>query len=67
MAEVVDLYQYYQECNDCSGISWYIQYTHDCKDILQIVCTNPECTRIIENPGIYSETEISFKPDFEME
>jgi hypothetical protein len=66
MGKVVSLYEYYQECGGCGGIEWYIQYTTDLKDIKQIVCTNPDCTKILENPGIYSETEISFEPDFEM-
>ncbi len=64
MAEIVDLHEYYQECNSCGGISWLIQYTRDCQEIKQIVCDNPDCTMILENPGL--DSEISFKPDFEI-
>jgi hypothetical protein len=49
MAEVVQLYEYFQECNNYGGIQWFIQYTPDLENIMQIVCTDDECGRILEN------------------
>ena len=66
MAEVINLYEYYHQCTGCNGIEWYIQYTHDCVEIKQIMCTNPDCTMVIENPGVFTETKINFEPDFEL-
>lgn len=63
-ADVIDLHEYFTECQQCGGFLWYIQWTQDCQDVLQIVCGNPDCGCVVENP---MEPEIAFEADFDLD
>jgi len=64
-AEVIDLHEYFLQCQGCDGTFWAIQYTQDLKEIMQLVCANPECECVIPNPGLGGD--IYFEPDFELD
>lgn len=64
-AEVINLHEYFLQCQNCDGTFWAIQYTPDCTEIMQIVCANPECECVITNPELGGG--VCFEPDFELD
>ena len=65
MANVVDLHEYFTCCPECEGFAWYIQWNRQQTTVIQIVCANPECAYVIENPEFHNGA-IYFEPDFDL-
>jgi len=56
MGEIVDLHTYFTTCPECGDFRWYIQWDAQCTEVIQIICANLECGRIIENPSFNNQS-----------
>ena len=67
-AEIVDLHEYFTVCAECGGFLWYIQWNTQQTDVMQLVCGDPECGAVIENPSFDNRDGcIYFEPDFDLD
>ena len=65
MAEIIDLHEYFTCCPECDGMAWYIQWNTQQTEVIQLICANPDCTAVFENPA-FNNGDIYFEPEFEL-
>ena len=66
MGSVTDLHEYFSCCSECGSFTWYIQWNTRCTEVMQLVCANPDCNFVIENPEFHNG-QIYFEPDFDLD
>lgn len=59
-AEVIHLHEYFTTCPQCDEAIWYIQWNQTCTEVMQIICANPECSHVIENP-VFNTQPVEFE------